>query len=77
MNETPLSHPHLKSARFVSTIHRDWSIRTILRIETDLQTNGCDPEYLADEMDSLTKILTGYMTDHSAIVAVEISRVEC
>jgi len=77
MNETSLKHPNLKSARFVSTIHRDQSIRTILRVETDLPINSFDPAYREAEMNSLTELLAFYMNENDSIDAVEVSRAEC
>ena len=76
MNETSLRHPHLKSAKFVVTISRDQSIRSVLRVETDLPTNVDDPAYRKTEMDSLTETLAIYMNENSAIDAVEVSRIQ-
>lgn len=75
MNETSLQHPHLKSARFVAIINRDHSIRSVLRVETDLPTSVDDPAYRKAEMGSLTEMLALYMNKNMAIDAVEVSRI--
>jgi len=74
MNETSLKHPHLVSAKFVTTIFPDQTMRVVLRVETDLPTNSFDPAYKAEEMESLASMLAEYMSENTTIEAVEVSR---
>ncbi|NGX98255.1 MAG: hypothetical protein G4V63_24520 [Candidatus Afipia apatlaquensis] len=74
MNETTLKHPHLVSAKFVTSILPGRECKVVLRVETDLPTNVMDPAYRADEMNDLTEMLVVFLSENTNIDSVEVSR---